>query len=98
MIHSTLVCHGDWIKKSLVWYDVFQADTLRGRQHSKSELQAATGGPLHGPEESQPDAAAGQQQRSHDKAPATFFQKRWGPTSYHTHRWVHRTTASPRSG
>lgn len=66
-----------------------QADTVRDRQHSERELQAATGGPLHGPEESQPDTEAGQQQQSHDKAPAPLLKHQQGPSSRNSHPWVH---------
>lgn len=38
---------------------VFQAEAVRDGQHSEAELQAATGGPLHGAEESQPDPEPG---------------------------------------
>lgn len=73
---------------------VFQADTVRDRQRSERELQAATGGPLHGPEEPQPDTETGQQQQSHDKAPASPPQRLQGPTSCNNHPWAPRTTAS----
>lgn len=38
---------------------VFQVEAVTDGQHSEAELQAATGGPLHGAEESQPDSESG---------------------------------------
>lgn len=38
---------------------VFQVEAVTDGQHSEAELQAATGGPLYGAEESQPDPESG---------------------------------------
>lgn len=63
----------EWFAKNN-HFSVFQVDAVRDRQPSQRELQTATGGPLHGRENSQPDTDARQQQWSHDEAPATFPQ------------------------
>lgn len=42
-------------KISGVSVTVFQVEAVTGGQQSEAELQAGTGGPLHGAEESQPD-------------------------------------------